>query len=89
MKVDSISCTCDACPTQYEGTLSDGREIYIRYRHGMLTAHISPQVGGDAVGGKCIHSEQLSDDEMDGWISYQSIRSILDDVIDMPESPDK
>lgn len=27
--------TCMACPTQYEGTLHDGRHWYYRYRHGV------------------------------------------------------
>lgn len=26
--------TCSACPTQYEGTLTDGRTFYFRYRSG-------------------------------------------------------
>lgn len=32
--VDSYRMTCSACPTQYEGTLRDGRRFYFRYRSG-------------------------------------------------------
>jgi len=30
--------TCNACPSQWEGRLADGRSIYIRFRHGELRA---------------------------------------------------
>lgn len=29
--------TCSACPSQWEGTFTDGSEAYIRYRHGWLS----------------------------------------------------
>lgn len=32
VKPVSIICTCEYCPTQYEIKLSDGRELYFRYR---------------------------------------------------------
>lgn len=28
--------TCWSCPSQWEGTFTDGSEAYIRYRHGWL-----------------------------------------------------
>lgn len=34
--------TCGACPSQWEGTLEDGRAVYVRYRHGWLTATAAP-----------------------------------------------
>jgi hypothetical protein len=32
--VTSYRQTCSACPTQYEGTVEDGRIFYFRYRGG-------------------------------------------------------
>lgn len=32
--------TCQACPSQWEGLTADSRQIYIRYRHGVLTVNI-------------------------------------------------
>lgn len=32
--------TCYACPSQWEGRLADGREVYVRYRHGVLRMDI-------------------------------------------------
>jgi hypothetical protein len=33
--------TCFACPSQWEGFTSDGRGVYIRYRHDKLSVYIS------------------------------------------------
>ena len=33
--------TCDACPSQWEGQLEDGRAFYVRYRWGGLEVYIS------------------------------------------------
>lgn len=37
-----IHCTCTACPTQYEGTLSNGQHFYFRYRWGCVQFAIAP-----------------------------------------------
>lgn len=34
--------TCLACPEQWEGHLEDGQVVYVRYRHGHLTAGFGP-----------------------------------------------
>lgn len=36
--------TCGACPSQWEGTLEDGREVYIRYRWGGLEVVVGKTV---------------------------------------------
>lgn len=41
-KFKSLLKISDACPTQWEGQLEDGRNVYIRFRFGRLTVHISP-----------------------------------------------
>lgn len=40
MRLKSLKQTCEACPSQWEGKLSDGRKVYIRYRWGTLTVHV-------------------------------------------------
>lgn len=60
--------TCDACPSQWEGMLEDGRMFYIRYRWGELTVSISPAPTKnvyDAVRGVMVMEEQLGG-EWDG-----------------------
>jgi hypothetical protein len=41
--------TCGAFPSQWEGQLADGRELYIRYRGGVLRLHFSTPEEPDAV----------------------------------------
>jgi hypothetical protein len=40
MKIIFIERTCYLCPSQWEGILSDGQNIYIRYRWGIFTVGI-------------------------------------------------
>ncbi len=38
--IQTLEMTCDACPSQWEGTTIKGRKIYIRYRWGYLRVDI-------------------------------------------------
>lgn len=42
--VVTYRCTCAACPTQYEGTLRDGRRFYFRYRGGRAALGVGATV---------------------------------------------
>ena len=61
LKIIELTKTCEACPAQWEGTLEDGRMIYIRYRWGYLEARVSKKqtkeinkaVGGPEIFGIC------------------------------------
>ena len=39
--------TCLACPSQWEGTVDDGRAVYARFRHGHLSVGIGETVERD------------------------------------------
>jgi hypothetical protein len=43
--VVDIRRTCDACPAQWEGKLSTGECIYVRYRWGVLRVGIGDDPG--------------------------------------------
>jgi len=45
--ITELTHTCLACPSQWEGRLSDGRPLYIRYRWGYLK--ISVDVKGEVL----------------------------------------
>jgi hypothetical protein len=34
--------TCEACPSQWEGTLADGTPVYVRFRWGHLSVKLNP-----------------------------------------------
>jgi hypothetical protein len=77
------TCTCGACPTQYEGRLLDGRMVYIRYRWGYLSIRISNESTtdiSDAVNGTVIYGRQLGED-LDGSIEWTNIASVLDSIL--------
>jgi hypothetical protein len=38
--ITELTHTCLACPSLWEGTLADGRPLYIRYRWGELCIHV-------------------------------------------------
>jgi len=74
-------CTCGACPTQYEGHLTDGRMFYIRYRYGRLAFNVSPEPTDDvydAVRAPPIFKEQVGD-TLDGCIAWCIALDVLNE----------
>ena len=70
IEVKEIDQTCIACPSQWEGTTVDGEELYIRYRWGMLRIDLD---------GETIFEQQLGDG-LDGWIEWEDIENILEEL---------
>lgn len=66
MTVKTLTKTCEACPAQWEGTLEDGRVIYIRYRWGSLGFGVGDDLG-DAIDA-CQYVEEPGH-EFDGELS--------------------
>lgn len=44
MTIERMECTCSACPTQYDIYLTDGRNVYLRYRWGHLRIELEGEV---------------------------------------------
>lgn len=75
MIVESVEQTCLACPSQWEGRLTDGRMFYVRYRWGHLSLSVSPGPTTDifeAVDGEEVYSEATGS-EYDGVISWDEV----------------
>lgn len=73
-KIEKITQTCSACPSQWEGEFTNGKPFYIRYRWGYLSVREGKK-GGDvmsAVSGEEIFGEQLGDG-MDGVIDLGTV----------------
>jgi hypothetical protein len=70
IKVKKIDHTCIACPSQWEGTTVDGKELYVRYRWGILRIDLD---------GETIFKQQLGD-ELDGIIEWEDIEDILEEL---------
>ena len=78
MRIINLAQTCYACPSQWEGSLEDGRTIYIRYRHGRLSVSISHEPTdsfSDAVTGENIYSKTIGDD-LDGFIEWEKVSEL-------------
>lgn len=67
MKVKTMTMTCCACPSQWEGQMDDGSELYVRYRWGRLTI----DVGGDRV------LSLVHGDELDGVMYEETLTGIM------------
>lgn len=86
--------TCDACPSQWEGTTDDGRPVYIRFRHGWLSVRLGLK-GGDidsAVRGEeILYMEhggigEYYDFAGDGVMTTEGMAGLVRDVLTIPPS---
>lgn len=75
-KLTSLTRTCFACPSQWEGELEDGSKVYIRYRWGRLGMGIGETLDHAIQGNDAHYSIQLGDD-YDGWLSTEEMLRIL------------
>jgi hypothetical protein len=85
IRVIEIRNTCGACPSQWEGRLSDGRFIYVRYRWGYLSIRVgSPDVRA-AISGEEVFG-QYAGEFMDGWMTYEDLKKHTQGKIEWPDN---
>jgi len=72
-KVIEIERTCFACPSQWEGKLDDGREIYIRYRNGNFSVLIDDET---------VMKKRLSISEEDQYLTDEEMIVATEDILD-------
>lgn len=68
MTIKSITQTCDACPSQWEGELDDGRFFYVRYRWGNLQLGIGKD---DSEAVRVSETIAALGDSLDGYLDEQ------------------
>ena len=75
------------CPTILIGTTDDALTVYVRYRWGMLSIRLDPRSpsphGGAA--GVWIKFKQLDPEGLAGFLSYEEIKDLTDEMIEWPE----
>lgn len=78
LQLASLEMTCSACPSQWEGKLDDGREVYIRYRCGRLRVYVAP-IGTSIFDvlalENLIHEEHVGDD-LDGVMGFYQVEAL-------------
>lgn len=85
-KVIALKRTCLACPSQWEGSLADGRAVYARYRHGELTIGVGDDIDGavcNASSDVALYAEEVGDD-LDGFMSFEELKVKLRGVLKFP-----
>lgn len=79
--VKTLERTCEACPSQWQGHLEDGRMFYIRYRWGNFNAYLSKEPTEkvvDAIQGEILVSIDNYGDNFDGYIEEQDMIKIME-----------
>ena len=90
LEITKINRTCYACPSQWDATTKDDRQVYIRYRWGNLSVNVSkPKAKGEfaALDGDCVFCNQVGDG-YDGMMEYADLKNILESagVAKLPET---
>jgi hypothetical protein len=85
-KVIALRKTSLACPSQWEGTLEDGRAIYVRYRHGALSVGVGQDIY-EAVRsrryGQALYADHVGDG-LDGFMDFDELRTHLYGLVEFP-----
>ena len=71
--VHSLEQTGNFCPSQWEGRDDEGRQVYIRYRHGRLTAQLD---------GRLVY-EGTHGDEWDGTMKTETMLYAVASLLEM------
>jgi hypothetical protein len=85
-KVIALKRTCLACPSQWEGSLADGRAVYARYRHGELTIGVGDEIDEavrNARSDVALYAEEVGDG-LDGFMSFEELKAQLCGVLEFP-----
>ncbi len=85
-KVTALKRTCLACPSQWEGTLEDGRAVYARYRHGELSIGVGDEIDEavrNASSDIALYAGEVGDG-LDGFMSFKELKAQLCGVLEFP-----
>lgn len=86
LELATLTRTCLACPSQWEGTLDDGRAVYVRYRHGELSVGIGEDID-DAVGNgmsdQALYAADIGDG-LDGFMDVEELKIRLHGLLKLP-----
>lgn len=85
-KVVALQKTCTACPSQWEGTLEDGRAFYVRYRHGALSVGDGDDIDEAVRNGMSDHAlyADYVGDGLDGYMGFEELKTHLHGLLEFP-----
>ncbi|MGD9736419.1 MAG: hypothetical protein AB7V58_12575 [Solirubrobacterales bacterium] len=85
-KVAALKKTCTACPSQWEGTLEDGRVIYARYRWGELSVGVGGEIDEAVHNGwtdEALYADQVGEG-LDGFMVFEELKAHLYGLLEFP-----
>jgi hypothetical protein len=85
-KVVALKKTSLACPSQWEGTLEDGRVVYVRYRHGALSVGVGDDIDeavGNGMSDQALHADYVGDG-LDGFMDFEELKLHLHGLLGFP-----
>jgi hypothetical protein len=91
LKLVSLKNTCTACPSQWEGTLEDGRAIYARYRHGELSVGVGNDINEAVRNGmsdQALYANGIGNG-LDGFMDFQELKAQLHGLLEFPADLDE
>jgi hypothetical protein len=85
-KVVALKKTCLACPSQWEGTLEDGRAVYARYRGGALSVGVGGHIDEAVSNGMSDHAlfADYVGDGLDGFMDFEELKTHLHGLLEFP-----
>lgn len=87
LSIIELTQTCYACPSQWEGKLSDGRMIDIYYRSDHLNISLSRKATenlSEAIRGELIFSKKLDLSSKDGVLSLENLKKETSHILNYP-----
>lgn len=85
-KVVTLRKTSVACPSQWEGTLEDGRAVYARYRYGWLSVGVGDDVDQAVRSGSTDQAlyEGCVGAGLDGFMDFEELQLHLHGILVFP-----
>jgi hypothetical protein len=83
-KLMTLKRTCIACPSQWEGTLENGRVIYARYRYGELSVGVGNDIDEAVRNGmsdQALYADHIGDG-LDGFMDFQELKVHLLELLE-------
>ncbi len=85
-EVVTLKKTSIACPSQWEGTLEDGRVVYARYRHGELSVGVGDAIEAavrNSTSNQALHADHVGDG-LDGFMDFDELKIHLHGLLEFP-----
>jgi hypothetical protein len=85
-KVVALRKTSVACPSQWEGTLEDGRAVYARYRYGSLSVGVGHDVNHAVRSGstdRALYAGCVGAG-LDGFMDFEELKIHLHGILVFP-----